>query len=215
MNRTALIIVDVQRDFCPGGSMAVEGGDEVVAPLNELMRANSRSEGELFHKVAATADWHPAGHVSFASSHQGHKPHEIVEIDGLSQNLWPDHCVAGSPGADFHPDLETKYLDLILRKGGSRGLDSYSAFFENDGITPTGLEGYLHMFHVETVYLAGLALDWCVYFSACDAHRLGFDTIVLEDLTRAVDIPEGFAEGRRQELIEKGVKVMSSEELHG
>jgi nicotinamidase/pyrazinamidase len=215
MNKSALIIVDVQKDFCPGGALAVAGGDEIVAPLNRLMQANSQSEGGLFRKVIATADWHPEGHVSFASSHKGRAAYETIEVDGLKQNLWPDHCVAGSPGADFHPSLETRHLDLILHKGGSRRLDSYSAFFENDSITPTGLEGYLHMFHIEKVYLAGLAMDWCVYFSACDAHRLGFDTTVFGDLTRAVDVPEGFAGQRRRELLEKGVNLISSEELYG
>jgi len=215
MNRAALIVVDVQNDFCPGGSMAVKGGDEIVGPLNKLMQRNYQSAGALFHKIVATADWHPEGHVSFASSHEGHEAHEVVEIAGLSQNLWPDHCLAGSWGAEFHPELRTDRMDLILRKGTSRGLDSYSAFFENDGVTPTGLEGYLHMFHVERVYLTGLAFDWCVYFSAKDSHRLGFDTILLEDLTRPVDIPAGFAAERREELMERGVKVTSTAEMNG
>jgi len=215
MGKSALIVVDVQNDFCPGGAMAVDGGDEIIEPINSLMLKNYQTDGMLFHKVVATADWHPEGHISFASAHDGKNPYEVVHIDGVNQDLWPDQCIVGSRRAAIHPGLKTDFFDLVLRKGTSQHLDSYSAFFENDGITPTGLEGYLHMFHVESVYLAGLAFDWCVYFSALDAHRLGFDSVVVEDMTRAVNVPEGSAAERRKDMIERGIKIASLGELYG
>lgn len=214
MNKTAFIVVDVQNDFCPGGALAVPGGDEIIGPINQLIRKNREMEGELFEKVIATADWHPEQHVSFADEYAGKEAFETVTVDGLEQNLWPVHCVAGSPGAAFHPDFDTKGLDLILRKGTSRKLDSYSAFFENDGVTPTGLNGYLSSFRIEEVYIAGLAFDWCVFFSALDAHRLGYSTYVIEDLTRGVNVPEGFAAERRKILLDKGVSLIRSETLN-
>jgi len=213
MSRAALVVVDVQNDFCPGGALEVPEGDEIIPKINQLMEDNIQVGGELFVKTVATADWHPPGHISFASSHPGHQVHQRIEIDGLEQNLWPDHCVMGTRGAEFHPSIDTDRFDLILRKGTAPDLDSYSAFFENDGKTPTGLEGYLHMFHVERVFIVGLAFDWCVYFSAVDAHRLGFHAFVIEDLCRAVDVPEGFADQRRQDLYQRGVELISTEEM--
>ena len=214
MQKAAFIIVDVQVDFCPGGSMAVRGGDEIIGPINSLLQDNAQSGGELFRKVVVTTDWHPLHHVSFADEHEGKQPYEIVEVDGLSQNLWPAHCVAGSRGAGFHPDLQEEYADLIIRKGTQANLDSYSAFFENDGETPTGLAGYLHEFGIEKIYLCGLAFDWCVYFSALDAHRLGFQTCVIEDLTRPVDVPEGTAAERKDLMLQKDIEVTALRSLY-
>ena len=211
MSRSALIIVDVQNDFCPGGSMAVAGGDEIIGPINTLLQSKVGPQHSLFHKVVATADWHPPHHVSFAQEYEGHNEYEVGDVDGLQQNLWPAHCLAGSEGAALHPQLDHTYLDLILHKGRQVGLDSYSAFFENDGTTPTGLHGYLQEFEIKQVYIVGLALDWCVYFTALDARRLGYMTILMEDLCRPVDVPAGFAEQRLADLREKCVIIESSE----
>lgn len=214
MQKAAFVIVDVQNDFCPGGAMAVKGGDEIIAPINSLLQDNSRSGGELFRKVVATADWHPRHHISFAPEHEGRQAFDVIEVDGLTQNFWPVHCVAGSHGAAFHPELKDEYVDLIIRKGTRPELDSYSAFFENDGETPTGLGGYLHEFGIEDVYLCGLAFDWCVYFSALDSHRLGFRTFVIEDLTRPVNVPEGMAEERKLLMVERDIQVTTLGSLY-
>ncbi|RYH04040.1 bifunctional nicotinamidase/pyrazinamidase [Salipiger sp. IMCC34102] len=174
----ALIVIDVQNDFCEGGALAVPGGSDVVAPINRMM--------EEFSTVILTQDWHPAGHSSFASSHPGRSPMEVIEFPYGPQVLWPDHCIQGSKGAEFHPDLRTDG-DLIVRKGFNPAIDSYSAFFENDHATPTGLEGYLRTRGIERLTLVGLALDFCVNFSAVDAAKLGFDVTVRQDLSRAID----------------------------
>lgn len=210
---SVLLIVDVQNDFCPGGAMAVGNGDEVIDPINRMQRRRAAGNNRLWKKVVATADWHPSNHISFAAQHPGREPYQEVEVDGLPQNLWPVHCVAGSEGADFHPELETSYVDLILRKGTDPRLDSYSAFFENDGSTPTGLHGFLEQFGITTVYIAGLAYDWCVYFSTVDARALGYETWLIEDASRAVDLPEGFAEQRKADMQSRGVKFTGSEAL--
>ena len=175
----ALLVIDVQNDFCPGGALAVPGGDEIVAPINAMM--------ERFDTVILTQDWHPAGHSSFASSYDGKQPFETTELDYGTQVLWPDHCVKNSDGAAFHPDLRTDG-DLIIRKGFRTAIDSYSAFFENDQVTPTGLEGYLRTRGIEELTLVGLATDFCVAFSAMDARRLGFDVTVVLDACRAIDL---------------------------
>ena len=211
MSRSALIIVDIQNDFCPGGSMAVAGGDAIIVPINELIRREAEKAQGRFSKVAATGDWHPKNHISFASQHKGHAPYEEIEVDGLPQNLWPDHCVAASKGAELHPELDQTNVNLILHKGTQAGLDSYSAFYENDGTTPTGLHGYLQEFDIKTVYVVGLALDWCVYFSAVDARRLGYTTVLIEDLSRPVDVPSGFAQKRLSAMRDKGVKIETME----
>ncbi|MEL6516307.1 MAG: bifunctional nicotinamidase/pyrazinamidase [Pseudomonadota bacterium] len=176
----ALIVIDVQNDFCPGGNLAVPGGDDIVAPINALMPE--------FPVRVLTQDWHPAGHSSFASSHDGQDPYTVIEMPYGPQVLWPDHCVIGSDGAAFHPGLRTDPADLVIRKGFRREIDSYSAFFENDHTTPTGLEGYLRTRGVDTVTLVGLATDFCVNFSAVDAAKLGFTVRVIESLTRAIDL---------------------------
>jgi nicotinamidase/pyrazinamidase len=184
----ALLVIDVQYDFCPGGALAVPGGDEIVAGINALM--------EEFPAVILTQDWHPEGHSSFASQHAGKAPMEMIEMSYGPQVLWPDHCVQGSRGSEFHDDLNVDRADLIIRKGFRREVDSYSAFFENDHETPTGLEGYLRTRGIEKVTLVGLATDFCVNFSAVDAAKLGFETEVREDLTRAIDLDGSLAAAR-------------------
>ena len=181
----ALIVIDVQNDFCPGGALAVPGGDEIVAGINALM-------GE-FEAVILTQDWHPAGHSSFASSHDGKNPYEVIEMPYGPQVLWPDHCIQGSMGAKFHMELHQDRADLIIRKGYNPAIDSYSAFFENDHKTPTGLEGYLRTRGISELTMVGLALDFCVNFSAVDAAKLGFDVTVREGLCRAIDLDGSLA----------------------
>jgi nicotinamidase/pyrazinamidase len=183
-----LIVIDVQNDFCPGGALAVPGGDGIVPGINALM--------DDFAAVILTQDWHPAGHSSFASSHQDHAPYDMIEMPYGPQVLWPDHCVIGSNGAAFHPDLRTDPADLIIRKGFRPEIDSYSAFFENDHETPTGLEGYLRTRGIEAVTLVGLATDFCVNFSAVDAARLGFRVTVVTSLCRAIDLEGSLAAAR-------------------
>ena len=174
----ALIVIDVQNDFCPGGALAVAGGDEIVAEINALM-ANSGA-------VILTQDWHPAGHSSFASSHDGKDPFEMTTMPYGDQVLWPDHCIQRSQGALFHPALDQDRADMIIRKGYNPAIDSYSAFFENDQTTPTGLEGYLRTRGISQLKIVGLATDFCVNFSAVDATKLGFDVTVDMALCRAI-----------------------------
>ncbi|MFC4214486.1 bifunctional nicotinamidase/pyrazinamidase [Pseudophaeobacter arcticus] len=193
----ALIVIDVQNDFCPGGALAVPGGDEVVAPINALMAD--------FETVILTQDWHPAGHSSFASSHPGLSPFESVEMSYGAQVLWPDHCVQGSAGAAFHPDLDVSG-DLIIRKGFRPLIDSYSGFFENDQKTPTGLEGYLRSRGVSELTFVGLATDFCVAFSALDAANLGFDVRVDLTACRGIDL-EGSLEKSLVEMRAAGVQL--------
>jgi len=177
--RDVLLIVDVQNDFIPGGVLAVPEGDEIVPLVNRLARA--------FQHVILTQDWHTPGHVSFASSHAGKKPFETIELPYGTQVLWPDHCVQGTPGADFHRDLDVPHAELIIRKGYRRHVDSYSAFCEVDGKSSTGLAGYLRDRGLEHVFLAGLATDFCVAWSALDARKRGFRATVIEDACRAID----------------------------
>jgi nicotinamidase/pyrazinamidase len=176
----ALIVVDVQNDFCPGGALAVPGGDEVVPLINRL--------AEKFRNVVLTQDWHPRGHSSFASTHPGKKPFETIAASYGPQVLWPDHCVQETPGAAFHRDLRIPHAGLVLRKGLDRAIDSYSAFYENDRTTPTGLVGYLRARGITAVYLAGLAFDFCVRYSAEDARRQDFSVFVVEDACRGIDV---------------------------
>lgn len=179
----ALLVIDVQNDFCPGGALAVAGGDEIVDGINALMTD--------FDAVILTQDWHPAGHSSFASSHQA-EPFSLTDMPYGPQVLWPDHCVQGTNGAAFHDGLRTD-ADLIIRKGYNPDIDSYSAFFENDKTTPTGLDGYLKTRGVTAVTLVGLATDYCVAYSALDAAKLGFDVTVRLDLCRAIDMDGSLA----------------------
>jgi len=194
----ALIVIDVQNDFCPGGALAVGGGDEIIAPINPLM--------DQFAVTVLTQDWHPKGHSSFASSHAGAAPFSTVQMPYDEQTLWPDHCIQGTEGAAFHPALRTD-ADLILRKGMNPAIDSYSAFFENDRTTPTGLEGYLRTRGITTLTLAGLATDFCVAYSAIDAARLGFAVTVRTDLCRAIDLGGSLAAMTAQ-MLEAGVTIV-------
>lgn len=180
----ALIVVDVQNDFCPGGALAVAEGDQIVPGINVMMAD--------FDAVILTQDWHPAGHSSFASSHAGKAPFELIDMPYGPQVLWPDHCVQGTDGAAFHADLDTR-ADLIIRKGFRSQIDSYSAFFENDQSTPTGLEGYLRTRDITDLTMVGLALDFCVHFSAVDAARLGFRVTVDRAHCRAIDMDGSLA----------------------
>ena len=193
----ALLVIDVQNDFCPGGALAVAGGDEIVPGINALM-------GD-FDVVILTQDWHPAGHSSFASSH-GAAPMSLTEMPYGRQVLWPDHCVQGTEGAAFHAGLDVDRADLIIRKGYNPAIDSYSAFFENDRTTPTGLEGYLRTRGIDTLTLVGLATDFCVNYSAVDAAKLGFVVTVRQDLCRAIDF-DGSLAAARQAMTEAGVTL--------
>lgn len=201
----AFLAVDVQNDFCPGGALAVPDGDAVVPIVNRL--------ASIFQTCVLTQDWHPAGHVSFASAHPGKHPYDPALVNGRDATLWPDHCVQASRGADFNSGLDQRPYRLVVRKGQRPGLDSYSAFFENDGTTVTGLDGYLRGLGIDTVYIAGLALDFCVLYSAIDAARLGYRVSVVRDATRAVDAPAGRAEWALAELRKNGVSLVESMEV--
>jgi len=200
----ALLIVDVQNDFCLGGALEVPDGDEIVPVINELSKQ--------FNVVIQTQDWHPAGHSSFASSHEGKEPFETIEMPYGQQVLWPDHCVQGSPGADFHPDLETTRSQLIIRKGFRKEIDSYSAFYENDDETTTGLTGYLEARGINTIYAVGLATDFCVKWSVVDGVKEGFDVYVVEDAVKGIDI-EGSVDQAWTEMLNAGAKKVSSKKL--
>jgi nicotinamidase/pyrazinamidase len=195
----ALVVIDVQNDFCPGGALAVNGGDEVVPLINTLAKD--------FEHVVLTQDWHPAGHKSFASSHKGKKPFESVMMPYGNQTLWPDHCVQGTDGAVFHPWLDWTKAELVIRKGFRKGIDSYSAFYENDHKTPTGLAGYLGERRINQITLVGLATDYCVAYSALDAARLGLKVTVRLDACRAIDLG-GSLEKMLGKMKENGVKLV-------
>lgn len=195
---SVLVIIDVQNDFCPGGKLAVAGGDAVVPLINGMM-------GDFAH-VVLTQDWHPADHSSFASRHAGATPFTSIELPYGPQTLWPDHCIIGSEGAAFHGALDMTKAELIIRKGYRKAIDSYSAFFENDHTTPTGLGGYLKERGFTDVTLAGLAFDYCVRYSAEDAKALGFNVTVVERATRAIDLG-GTAEATRKSFAERGIML--------
>lgn len=202
--REVLLVVDVQNDFCPGGALAVPRGDEVVGPINRLI--------ERFEHVALTQDWHPPGHSSFASAHPGKAAYDTIAMPYGPQILWPDHCVQQTEGAAFRADLLAPRAELILRKGCHPDIDSYSAFFENDRTTPTGLAGYLRERGVGRVVLAGLAYDFCVLWSAEDARRLGFEASVVVDACRALDVAGSRTEADRR-LAAAGAQILVSETL--
>lgn len=195
----ALVVVDVQLDFCPGGALAVAEGDAVVAPIDAML--------DEFAVRVLTQDWHPAGHSSFASSHPGAEPFSTTEMPYGPQVLWPDHCVRGSEGAAFHPGLRVDRADAVVRKGFRAEVDSYSAFFENDHATPTGLEGYLRSRGVASVTFAGLATDFCVAWSALDAARLGFEAAVDLSASRAIDL-EGSLDAALARMRGAGVRLL-------
>ena len=205
LDRAALIVIDVQNDFCPGGKLEVKEGDIVVPVINSL--------AEVFPKTVATMDWHPKNHVSFATNHSGMGVFDIIDIGGVKQVLWPEHCVQGMEGADFHPDLDDRSFDLILRKGTSPSLDSYSAFFENDRATSTGLEHYLKGLGVKELFICGLATDYCVFYSAIDSINTGFNTSLIIDATKGVDVPQGNVEKAVSEMELAGVRMIDSREL--
>lgn len=199
----ALLLIDLQPDFMPGGPLAVPGGDEILPAINTL--------AHRFDHVLLTQDWHPPQHISFATTHTKN-PYETVQAPYGLQTLWPDHCLQNTPGAALHPALDIPHAELILRKGFRRHIDSYSAFLENDHTTPTGLAGYLRERGLQRLFLAGLAYDFCVRFSALDGKHLGFETIVLEDLTRAVNLPSS-VESTNQALTRADVPRFSSPAL--
>jgi len=187
----ALIVIDLQNDFCPphngiGGTLAVRDAATIIPLINSL--------AQKFHHVILTQDWHPAHHISFASAHPGHQPYQQIQAPYGPQTLWPDHCLQNSTGAAFHPALHIPHAELLLRKGFRKDIDSYSAFLENDHFTPTGLAGYLRERSLTRLFLCGLAYDFCVRFSAIDGCHLGFETIVIEDATRPVNLPNSVAE---------------------
>ena len=194
-----LIVVDVQNDFCPGGALAVPRGDEVVPIVNRM--------AARFRNVVVTQDWHPRGHASFASSHPGSRPFDMIDLSYGRQILWPDHCVQGTPGAEFHPALEVPHAELVLRKGFRAAIDSYSAFFENDRRTPTGLVGYLKERRLERITLCGLATDFCVFYSALDGRRAGFEVTVATDACRGIDV-DGSLDGAMRSMKEAGVILL-------
>jgi nicotinamidase/pyrazinamidase len=201
-----LIVTDVQNDFCPGGALAVPLGDEVIAPIHRV--------APLFEHIVLIQDWHPPNHSSFAASHPGKKPFESIELAYGAQTLWPVHCVQGSTGAEFHPALDLPQAELILRKGFRAQVDSYSAFFENDRATPTGLASYLLERDLKRIFLAGLAYDYCVGYSAIDARRLGLAAFVLRDACRAIGLG-GSVPAMEAEFAKAGVAVMETAELTG
>jgi nicotinamidase/pyrazinamidase len=199
-----LIVIDMQNDFCPGGALAVAEGDSVIETIRRI--------APHFQHVILTQDWHPTGHSSFASAHAGKKPYVQIELDYGIQTLWPDHCVQGSKGAEFHSALDLSQVELILRKGFRPQIDSYSAFFENDHATPTGLAGYLRERNLTRIFLAGLAYDFCVGYSALDARRLGLPVVIIHDACRAIDL-NGSVAAIEAAFAEVGVVVIESSEL--
>jgi len=199
-----LLVIDVQNDFCPGGALPVAGGDEVVPVINRLAR--------MFPHMILTQDWHPKDHISFASSHPGKEPHDVIETEYGPQVLWPDHCVRGTPGADLHPELQVPACELIHRDAYRAKMESYSAFFENDHTTPTGLGGYLRERGLTRLFLVGLATDFCVQYSALDGRKLGFDVFVIEDACRGIDL-EGSLEQAWANMASAGVVRIRAADL--
>ncbi len=199
-----LLVTDVQNDFCPGGALAVSDGDAVIEPIHRA--------AQHFQHIILTQDWHTSDHNSFASAHPGKKPFEQIELSYGPQTLWPDHCVQGTPGADFHPALQLTRAELILRKGFRPAIDSYSAFFENDRTTATGLGGYLRERGLTRVFLVGLAYDYCVGYSALDARRLGLPAVILRDACRAIDL-NGSVAAIEREFAAAGVQLMNTADL--
>ena len=200
-----LIVVDVQNDFCPGGALAVPGGDQVLPLIHRV--------APLFQHIVLTQDWHPAHHSSFAATHPGRRPFEQIELSYGTQTLWPEHCIQDTWGAEFHPALHLPQAELTLRKGFDPEIDSYSAFFENDRKTPTGLAGYLQERGMQRVFLAGLAYDYCVAYSALDARWLNRTAVVLQDACRAIDL-DGSVSRAEEAFVETGVQVILTDALH-
>jgi nicotinamidase/pyrazinamidase len=203
-SRTALLVIDVQNDFIPGGSLPVPEGERIVPLINQLALQ--------FQQVVIAQDWHPRGHASFASSHPGRQPYDVIQLPYGEQTLWPDHCVQSSAGAEFHPELDLPHAQLVIRKGCNPDIDSYSAFLEADRRTPTGLAGYLSERGIDTIYMVGLALDFCVMYSALDARAAGFNAVVVLDACRAIDLNGSLAAAIERMQV-AGVKLIQSTDL--
>jgi len=207
-DKDALIVVDMQNDFIPSGALPVKGGNEVIEPINSL--------AEKFHDrsniIVMTQDWHPPRHPSFASSH-GKKPFEPYESEGIGPVLWPDHCIQGSRGAEFHPEIETKFAKAIIRKGYNPKIDSYSVFIENDMKTHTGVSGYLKALGRTGVFICGLALDYCIYYSAKNGRDLGFEIVIPIDLSKAIGSPKDHLSNALDFMVKKGVRFVNSENI--
>ena len=197
--KTALLVIDLQNDFCPAGALEVAGGNEIVSDINQEMKK--------YDCVVLTQDWHPKGHSSFAISHEGKNPLDVVKMPYGDQILWPEHCIQGSKGAEFHCELDTDRASAVIRKGSNPLIDSYSAFFENDRRTATGLDGYFKTLGIEKIYLVGLATDFCVNYSAQDAAKLGYKVSVFEGMCRAIDL-NGSLELARTEMRDCGVELI-------
>jgi len=201
----ALILIDLQYDFLPNGSLAVDRSDEILPIINNIQLK--------FDHIIATRDWHPANHKSFASNHNGKKPGDIIELQGLQQVLWPDHCVQGSPGAEITANINQAKIDYIIYKGTNTEIDSYSAFFDNGRLKQTELDSYLKRNGISTIYVAGLTTDYCVYFTVLDGLSLGYNVFVIEDACRAVNLNPGDSEKALKDMKEKGAKIIQSSEL--
>lgn len=204
-HQSALVLVDLQNDFCEGGALPVSGGSSVIPLANKLQHS--------FQLVVATQDWHPANHASFASNHPGHGIGDVVKTDKILQILWPDHCIQDSFGAEFHRDLDLSRVARIFHKGVDSKIDSYSAFFDNEHLRSTGLGEYLREIDVSDVYILGLATDYCVKYSALDAKHLGFNTFVIADACRGVDLAEGDSVKAIDEMRAAGIEIISSEKI--
>ncbi|MFX1295687.1 MAG: bifunctional nicotinamidase/pyrazinamidase [Promethearchaeota archaeon] len=207
----AFIIVDIQNDFLPGGTLAVETGYEIIEGVNAVSAIFDKNR----FKIILTQDWHPSNHKSFASAHFRKQPFDKYSKEGIGPLLWPDHCIRGQNGADFSPLLNTAFADLIIRKGSNPNIDSYSAFFENDKKSETGLSGFLKAVGITRIFLCGLALDYCVYFSAIDGRNLGFDVYVIVDLTRGINDPAGSISNALEDMTKQGVKFLKLNLLLG
>lgn len=203
--KKALIMVDLQNDFCQGGSLEVPQGDEVIPLANKLQ--------PHFDVIIATKDWHPKDHMSFASNHLGHKIGDIVEVNNLEQILWPDHCIQGTKGAEIHPQLDTSRIHQYFLKGTDKTVDSYSAFFDNAHIRTTGLADYLQQHNITDIYILGLATDYCVRFSCLDAVHMGFNTHIIADACRGVNLNPDDVENALQEMRDEGVKILNSKDI--
>ena len=201
----ALIVADIQYDYCPGGALPVKDGDQVIPVINRI--------APKFPVVVATQDWHPADHGSFASQHPGATPLEVIDLEGVSQVLWPDHGVAGTRGAEFHQELDQRHIRAIFRKGLKQNVDSYSALMESDHWTETGMRGFLQGLGIRRVFVCGLATDFCVRSTVLDARQMGFRAVVIKDACRGVDIPDGTAESALKEMKQAGAEIITSDEL--
>ncbi|MHA1706802.1 MAG: bifunctional nicotinamidase/pyrazinamidase [Promethearchaeota archaeon] len=206
-NTDALIVVDMQYDFMPGGALPVEGGDDIIDDINDVMDIFQKRSGI----IVLTQDWHPPNHLSFASNHPGKKPGDEYQTEAIGPVLWPDHCVQGTKGANFHEKLNTNAAHAIIRKGYNPKIDSYSGFIENDKKTETGLSGYLKSLKIKRVFVCGLALDYCCFATAMDAKNFGFEVFFLVDLTRGIDIPPGNLSSALEQMTAKGIKFARKE----